>query len=375
MATHSKTSAKASIYAWRCVYIIAIVAAIATKVSCDDTKAIPADRSQVNAWFEANVLPLSQRKGTLDAVLEAAELKARVIKVRQDGTGDFKTINQAIASIPVGNKQRVILNIGPGIYNEKILIPKTKPFIFLAGTPGAEPILQFGATAKQVGTFNSATLIVFSDYFKASFLIIKNTTPRPNADQAKSGAQAVALRLSGDKAAIYSCKIYGFQDTLLDESGRHFFKSCFIQGTIDFIFGSGKSLYLQTELHVIDEKWKTVIAAQAKQEKNEDSGFSFVHCAISGVGVSDTYLARAWMSWSDVVYSYSTISKAVLPEGWESSGKPVGNMLFGEFQNTGPGANVAGRVKFSTRLSPTAAKRYLTLGYIEASQWLLQPIS
>ncbi|WCJ36395.1 Pectin lyase-like superfamily protein [Euphorbia peplus] len=370
MANHLKTSAKTS--AWRCVYILAIFAVSTKLVSCDDLKPIPANRAQVNAWFEANVLSLEQRKGTLDAVLEAAEINRRAITVRQDGKGDFKTINEAIASIPEGNKVRVTVNIGPGIYNEKILIPKTKPFVTLRGSPTAMPILQYAATAKQVGTFKSGTLIVLSDYFKAAYIIVKNSSPRPNMDQAKSGAQAVALRISGDKAAFYSCKIYGYQDTLLDETGRHFFKSCFIEGTIDFIFGSGKSLYLQCEIHVVNEQWKTVIAAQAKQEKNEDSGFSFVHCTISGDGVSDTYLGRAWMSWSDVVYSYSTISKAVLPEGWDSSGKPIGNMKFGEFENSGPGANAAGRVKFSTRLSPKAAQPYLTLGYIQASKWLLR---
>lgn len=58
------------------------------------------------------------------------------------------------------------------------------------------------------------------------------------------GAQAVALRVSGDRSAFYNCKIIGFQDTLCDDRGNHFFKDCHIRGTVDFIFGSGTSLYL-----------------------------------------------------------------------------------------------------------------------------------
>lgn len=73
------------------------------------------------------------------------------------------------------------------------------------------------------------------------FLGEKNTSPvpPPGAD----GAQAVALRIAGDKAAFFRCGFYGAQDTLLDDSGKHYFKDCFIQGSIDFIFGNARSLY------------------------------------------------------------------------------------------------------------------------------------
>lgn len=56
------------------------------------------------------------------------------------------------------------------------------------------------------------------------------------------------MRISGDKAAFYNTRLHGFQDTICDDKGRHFFKDCYVEGTIDFIFGSGKSLYLVTQL-------------------------------------------------------------------------------------------------------------------------------
>ena len=71
---------------------------------------------------------------------------------------------------------------------------------------------------------------------------MQNSSPMP--DENSVGAQALAMRISGDKAAFYNCKFIGFQDTLCDDKGRHFFKDCYIQGTYDFIFGNGKSLYL-----------------------------------------------------------------------------------------------------------------------------------
>lgn len=70
---------------------------------------------------------------------------------------------------------------------------------------------------------------------------MKNTAPAP--EPGAEGAQAVALRIEGDQAAFYGCGFYSAQDTLLDNAERHFFKHCFIQGSIDFIFGMGRSLY------------------------------------------------------------------------------------------------------------------------------------
>jgi pectinesterase len=70
---------------------------------------------------------------------------------------------------------------------------------------------------------------------------VQNTAqaPRPGA----VGGQAVALRISGDKAAFYGCRFLGHQDTLYDHKGRHFFKNCYIEGTVDFVFGNGRSFY------------------------------------------------------------------------------------------------------------------------------------
>ena len=62
--------------------------------------------------------------------------------------------------------------------------------------------------------------------------------------KAGTQGQALAMRINGDKAAFYNCRFYGFQDTLCDDIGNHFFKDCYIEGTYDFIFGRGASLYL-----------------------------------------------------------------------------------------------------------------------------------
>lgn len=70
---------------------------------------------------------------------------------------------------------------------------------------------------------------------------LQNTAPQPEPGAVLR--QAVALRITGDRAAFYNTSFYGFQDTLYDHRGRHYFENCYIYGSIDFIFGNGRSLY------------------------------------------------------------------------------------------------------------------------------------
>ncbi|KAH0942794.1 hypothetical protein HID58_002431 [Brassica napus] len=247
--------------------------------------------------------------------------------VRQNGRGDFKTLTEAINSVPVGNKERVIIKLGHGEYKEKVTIDRNKPFITLYGNPNAMPVLTFDGMAVEYGTVDSATLIVLSDYFMAINIIVKVAyviNPRfiivtkkiilLQCRMEKGKEQALSMRISGNKAAFYNCKLYGYQDTICDDTGNHFFKDCYIEGTFDFIFGSGRSLYLSTQLNVVRDGLR-VITAHAGKSTEEKSGYSFVHCKVTGTGTG-IYLGRAWMSHPKVVYAYTDMSSVVNPSGW-----------------------------------------------------------
>ncbi|GAU48522.1 hypothetical protein TSUD_243000 [Trifolium subterraneum] len=351
---------------------IIVILFTANVVLSDDTIPIPADRAQLDKWFNTNVGPFEKRKATLDHALVTAEAHAEVIKVMQDGSGEFKTITDAINSIPSGNTKRVIIHIGAGNYHEKIKIESTKPFVTLYGTPESMPNITYGGTAKQYGTIESATLIVEGDYFVAANVIISNSAPRP--DGKTGGAQAVALRASGDKSTFYNCQFFGFQDTICDDRHNHFFKDCLIQGTVDYIFGSGRSLYLKNELRSLGATGPTVIVAQAKHSETDDTLYSFVHCDITGTG-HDTFLARSWLGQSKVVFAYSTMTDVLNPKAWNNDLHPEyeKTVYFGEYKNTGPGANTKGRAPFTKQLTEAEVKPFITLGMIQASKWLLPP--
>ncbi|KAJ4708841.1 Pectinesterase [Melia azedarach] len=343
------------------------------------TKHIPSDASKLEAWIGENMKEFLDRKSQLnqrqndtvvDQALVAAEDGVKVITVRKDGKGDFSTVSEAVKSIPSGNARRVVVKIGGGEYWEKITVDSSKKFVTFYGDPNDVPKIVFNGTALQFGTVYSATVAVESDYFMAVNVEFVNSAPM--LDGKREGAQAVAMRISGDKAAFHNCKFIGYQDTLCDDRGRHFFKDCYIQGTVDFIFGNGKSLYLNTRLISVAQGMG-VITAQARGKVSEDSGFAFVHCNISGSG--DTYLGRAWKERPRVVFAYTYMGTLINTQGWSAGKHPESHrsVYYGEYKCMGPGASSSGRVKFAKLLSDEEAKPFLSMTYLQGNKWLLPP--
>ncbi|KAK6926246.1 Pectinesterase, catalytic [Dillenia turbinata] len=341
---------------------------------CGYTAALPSVRAQLGSWFQTNVQHYTARKSKIDPALAAAEASPRIIKVNKNGGGDFKTITDALKSLPAGNNtKRVVIKIAGGEYTEKIKVERTKNFITFYGAPNDMPTFVYGGTALQYGTIDSASLIVEGDYFVASNIIIKNSAPPP--DGVRKDAQAVALRVSGDKAAFYNCKLYGYQDTLCDDRGKHFFKDCHIEGTVDFIFGNAKTLYLNTQINVVPSiLGMTVITAQGRKSSSEDNGYVFAHCKVTGTA-KRTLLGRPWFEAPVVIFAYTEMSNVLSPLGWSNNNHPERErtMLFGEYKNTGPGSSPKDRASFVRRLSDAQARTYLSLDYIEGSKWLLPP--
>ncbi|KAH9316415.1 hypothetical protein KI387_025042, partial [Taxus chinensis] len=124
----------------------------------------------------------------------------------------------------------------PGIYRERVTIPAEKPYIILSGHTANNTVITWNDNAGATGgTYFCATMTVLASDFVARFITIENSYG--------PGDQAVAIRISGDRSAFYSCRFIGFQDTVLDDNGRHYFKNCFIEGAADFICGDGRSVY------------------------------------------------------------------------------------------------------------------------------------
>ncbi|KAL5996470.1 hypothetical protein ACLOJK_026550 [Asimina triloba] len=166
---------------------------------------------------------------------------ARSIFVKHDGSGDFTSIQRAIDSVPSRNNQWIRIHVSRGSYGEKVLIPEDKPFIFLEGEGAQTTIIYWGDASD---TRKSPTFEVRADNFVAKYITFKqNTFNRPLNFDLDEIKQAVAAMVSGDKISFYGCAFLGLQDTLWDNTGRHYFKQCYIEGAVDFIFGAAQSTY------------------------------------------------------------------------------------------------------------------------------------
>ncbi|KAK7392210.1 hypothetical protein VNO78_20640 [Psophocarpus tetragonolobus] len=320
-------------------------------------------------YEKKNVLEAKRKVRGPDLKLRQAESNKVSITVSQDGSGDFKTITEALKSIPLGNTKRVIVSIAPGVYREKVMIPRTLPFITLLGDSGDPPTITGNDTASVVGrTFQSATVAVDASYFVAINIKFENSAPHVIG---RRGEQAVALRISGTKAAFYNCSFNGAQDTLYDHKGLHYFNNCSIQGSVDFIFGSGKSLYENCNLNSTTKKVAS-ITAQKRTNSSLESGFSFKNCTVTGSG--QVYLGRAWGDYSRVVFSYTYMDNIVLSKGWSDWGdqKRDSRVYYGEYKCSGPGANLAGRVPWARVLTDEEAKPFIGIQFIEGGTWLIR---
>ncbi|MQL83201.1 hypothetical protein Taro_015678 [Colocasia esculenta] len=300
--------------------------------------------------------------------------------VDRRGCCNFTSVQSAVDSINATSQKRTVIWINKGIYFEKVRIPSTKPNITLQGQGLYSTAIVWNDTANSSGgTYFSASVSVFAANFIAKNISFMNVAPMPKPGDI--GAQAVAVRIGGDQAAFWGCGFFGAQDTLLDDRGRHYFKECFIQGSIDFIFGNGRSLYENCELNSIATPVPAgqrlvdgAIAASGRAAAEENSGFSFVNCTVGGTG--RIWLGRAWKLYARVVYAFTFMSNIVAPEGWNDLNDPSRDQLifFGEYMCSGPGSIMTERVPYAQRLNDTQAVPFFNISYIDGDQWL-QPFA
>ncbi|KAL8250396.1 hypothetical protein R6Q59_034089 [Mikania micrantha] len=206
------------------------------------------------------------------------------------------------------------------------------------------------------GTFYSGSVQVFSTNFVAKNISFMNVAPIPKPGDV--GAQAVAIRVGGDQASFWGCGFFGAQDTLHDDRGRHYFKDCYIQGSIDFIFGNAKSLYEDCQLVSMapplpagQKSINGVVTAHGRASADEDSGFAFVRCSIGGTG--RIWLGRAWRPFSKVVFAYTSMSDIIAPEGWNDFNDPSRDQFLFQMQQNPTTNKLAYQLEKFTKFQKT----------------------
>ena len=297
-------------------------------------------------------------KMTLDAdrsitqVTGSGSTKPVEMKVAADGTGDYSSVQAAVDAVPEGNTEPVVIAIEPGVYKEKIIVPRYKPFITFKGRDAERTVLTFDlyaglkdAEGKEIATFRTPSVTIQGDDFTAENITFENS--------AGPVGQAVAIAVFGDRVIFRNCRFLGWQDTMLDHIGRHYYEDCTIVGHCDFIFGGGTAFFERCRIHCLKSSYIT--AASTPQQ--EPYGYVFSHCTITGEEGVKSYLGRPWRDYASVLFLNTQMAGLVRPAGWHNWDKPEREKTarYGEYNSTGPGAAATSRVAWSRQLTKDEA--------------------
>ena len=272
------------------------------------------------------------------------------IVVARDGTGQFRTVTDAIEVCRAFMDYHKVIYIKKGTYKEKLIIPQWVQNIELCGESRDETIITYDdhANINHMGTFRTYTLRV-----DANNITFKNLTIENNA--AKLG-QAVALHTQGDRLTFVNCRFLGNQDTIYTgmEGTRLYFDHCYIEGTTDFIFGPSTAWFEQCTIHC---KANSYITA-ASTPQYIPYGYIFNQCHITvGDNVSKVYLGRPWRDYGYTLFMHCKLPKQIRPEGWHHWQKEREQTArYLEYENTGEGADISKRVIWSRQLTKKEAK-------------------
>ena len=300
-------------------------------------------------WWAAGLVLLTATAGIVTA-------QSKLV-VAADGSGQFKSVQEAVNAVPQTTRpdNPAIILVKPGIYKELVYVQHEKRFVHLIGENAEKTVLTFdlhanviGKDGKPIGTFRTPSTVIDADDFTAENITFENS--------AGPVAQALAIRVDGDRAVFRNCRFLGWQDTMLLNHGRQYFEGCYIAGHVDFIFGGATAFFERCHLHCLQDGYITAASTPFEQP----FGFVFSNCKITGASADvKTYLGRPWRPYASVLFLDTSMSEVVRTAGWHNWNFPEREktVRYAEFNSTGPGANPGRRVAWAHPLTKNEAKR------------------
>nr|XP_010939847.1 pectinesterase [Elaeis guineensis] len=299
------------------------------------------------------------------------------VTVAQDGSGDFRTINEAIHKIPPKYDGRYVIYVKEGIYDEAVNLTSKYVNITMYGDGPKKTIVTGNKNfVDGTKTSHTATFVASGEGFMAVDMGFRNTAgPRKH--------QAVALRVQSDRSIFINCRMEGYQDTLYAQSHRQFYRGCVITGTIDFVFGDASAVF-QNCLFLLRrplDNQKNIVTAHGRAYIHESTGFVIQHCKIKAdrslhkvEDKVESYLGRPWKEYSRTIFMENQISSFIHPAGylpWDRD-FALKTLYYAEYNNRGEGSNVKDRVKWPGFhvIDRGTAKNFTVANFLEGERWI-----
>ncbi|CAA6663423.1 unnamed protein product [Spirodela intermedia] len=251
--------------------------------------------------------------------LEAAELSADIV-VAKDGSGNFTTINEALAAVPKKKNTTTVIQPQPHQPHDDRRRSHEdqdhRRLNFVDGTP----------------TFKTATF------------------------EHGGGGEAPGGGAEGAVGHVH----------LLQLPDGRFYRDCTISGTIDFVFGNSAVVFQNCLLLVRRplENQQNIVTAQGRKDRREPTGIVLQNCTIAADEEYfpvrrrlRSYLGRPWKEYSRTLVMQSQIDDLIDPQGWLPTGGPGGD-------------DAEGDVERSEKTSHERAVKFTAEIFIQGNRWI-----
>ncbi|KAI1443922.1 pectin lyase-like protein [Annulohypoxylon stygium] len=310
----------------------------------------------------------------------SASAAATFIVAPTPTAGQYGTISSAIAALPNDSKEYTIYILA-GTYEEQISITRSGKVTLRGETTFANDFTQ----NKVLITFSDGVSTSANQDEETPVVNWKNTNGDglalyhlnfTNSYPQTSNYAALAADFFGTNMAAYGCAFKGFQDTLLVNQGIQVFSNCYVEGSVDFIWGYSKAYFHQC--YIASNTPNSCITAQNRPSSSWAGGFVFDNSVVTytqsyGTTYGLTCLGRPWSQYAVAVYMNSYLDQHISAAGWttwSSSDPRTGNIVFGEYNNTGPGSSITSRASFATQLTESQASAYSLESFVGSTSWL-----
>lgn len=200
------------------------------------------------------------------------------IVVAADGSGDFKTIQAAVASIPKTNTERVVVFIKDGTYQEKIRVDAS--FVMLRGQSRSGTRVEFPQLDEDFTKNPDPIGRAVINLNQADDFVLENLTAENTAGVI--GPHAFTILGTGDRAVVVDCDVLSHgADTVSfwrGDRGRCYQANCRLEGSVDFVCPRGWCYVTNCTFY----EMKDTAAVWHDGSKDKDMKFVLRGCRFDG---------------------------------------------------------------------------------------------